>query len=96
VVLGLTNGGGIAEVLLLPAIDDKRVDFYFFLLVELLFFLFVNIICLNVMFGIIIDTFSELRDKQRLRGRLCLTKNGTSTTYATSAASSARSSKRRA
>ena len=43
-------------------------NFYFYLLVELLFFLFVNIICLNVMFGIIIDTFSELRDKQRLRG----------------------------
>ena len=30
----------------------------------MLFFIIVNIICLNVIFGIIIDTFADLRDKR--------------------------------
>ena len=65
--LGLTRGGGVAESLELTDIEDGRTNFYYKLMIEIGFYIFVNIICLNVIFGIIIDTFSELRDKQRMR-----------------------------
>lgn len=65
--LGLTRGGGISESLMLTDINSERTNFYYKLIVTLGFYIFVNIICLNVIFGIIIDTFSELRDKQRMR-----------------------------
>jgi hypothetical protein len=66
--LGLRNGGGIAESMLITDIESAKYNFYGKLLFDLGFFMFVNIICLNVIFGIIIDTFSELRAKQRERG----------------------------
>ena len=65
--LGLTRGGGISEAINVTDIDSESVNFYLNLILILGFFIMVNIICLNVIFGIIIDTFSELRDKQNLR-----------------------------
>ena len=67
--LGLRNGGGIAESL--KGVDTDRgysmvgnrtgLDISFFLLI--------NVISLNIIFGIIIDTFSQLRDSQNERSR---------------------------
>lgn len=68
--LGLRNGGGIAESMLITDFESSQYNFYGKLLFDLGFFMFVNIICLNVIFGIIIDTFSELRAKQRERGNI--------------------------
>ena len=53
--------------MLITDVESKKYNFYGKLLFDLGFFMFVNIVCLNVIFGIIIDTFSELRAKQRER-----------------------------
>lgn len=68
--LGLRNGGGIAESMLLTDINSPKHNFYFRVLFDIGFFIMVNIISLNIIFGIIIDTFAELRSKQRERGKL--------------------------
>ena len=65
--LGLTRGGGISESMRMTDISSETTNFYYKLIVVMGFYIFVNIICLNVIFGIIIDTFSELRDRQRMR-----------------------------
>ena len=35
--------------------------------IEITFFMLINVISLNIIFGIIIDTFAELRDAQKER-----------------------------
>lgn len=53
-------GGGIGDGLgMAPYSDDK---YSYRILFDLLFFVLVIIILLNIVFGIIIDTFAELRD----------------------------------
>lgn len=66
--IGLRSGGGIAEAMQVTDVESSKYNFYGKLLFDLGFFLFVNIISLNVIFGIIIDTFSELRARHRERG----------------------------
>ena len=44
-------------------INDSKHNFYMRLMFDLFFFMLVNIISLNIIFGIIIDTFAELRSK---------------------------------
>jgi hypothetical protein len=65
--LGLRNGGGIGDSMHLIDISSTTYNYYGKLVFNIGFFMFVNIISLNVIFGIIIDTFSELRTKQRER-----------------------------
>ena len=65
--LGLRTGGGIGEALIYTSPDDsdlflKKVTF------NLTFFIVINVIILNICFGIIIDTFAELRDVKRMKG----------------------------
>jgi len=56
---GLRNGGGIGESLLLPSYaDDARGPYYFRVVFDLSFFIIINIVFLNIIFGIIIDTFA--------------------------------------
>lgn len=74
--LGLRSGGGIAEAMQVTDVESIKYNFYGKLLFDLGFFLFVNIISLNVIFGIIIDTFSELRARHRERGSLALIRMG--------------------
>ena len=61
--LGIRMGGGIGDALVSPKIGNwnywQRVVF------DIAFFVIVIIIILNVIFGIIIDTFAELRDKRQ-------------------------------
>jgi inositol 1,4,5-triphosphate receptor type 3 len=57
---GLRNGGGVGDVLL----GDKMGPRF---IVDFVFFLLVIIILLNIIFGIIIDTFSELREEKKER-----------------------------
>lgn len=79
-VNGLMTGGGIGEFIAdqlgnTPAIypNDDAVGRYLF---DLLFFVTVTILLLNLIFGIIIDTFSFLRDQTKeqrtLRGSKCI------------------------
>ncbi|XP_027017220.1 inositol 1,4,5-trisphosphate receptor type 2 isoform X2 [Tachysurus fulvidraco] len=61
---GLRNGGGIADILRKPSKDEPM--FAARVVYDLLFFFIVIIIVLNLIFGVIIDTFADLRsEKQR-------------------------------
>ena len=56
---GLRNGGGIGDVLRQPSSKDPL--FMVRVLYDILFFFIVIIIVLNLIFGVIIDTFADLR-----------------------------------
>jgi hypothetical protein len=58
--MGLRSGGGLGDVLGQAQPDQ----FWGRLIFDLLFFLIITVIMLNIIFGIIIDTFGELRDKR--------------------------------
>ena len=60
---GLRNGGGIGDVLRKPSSSEPL--FVFRLIYDLLFFFIVIIITLNLIFGVIIDTFSDLRQEKQ-------------------------------
>ena len=64
---GLRNGGGIADSMVHFAAGGDLARYYEWFLISLSWFLLVNVIFLNIIFGIIIDTFGELRDEQRAR-----------------------------
>lgn len=62
---GLRGGGGIGEFLpTQTAAPENRQGFYFRSAYDLTFFLLVITILLNIIFGIIIDTFAQLRDQK--------------------------------
>lgn len=63
--LGIRNGGGMADSMDMLELDDP--NYYTKLLFGLSFFMLITIICMNIIFGIIIDTFSELRGAQNER-----------------------------
>lgn len=61
--VGLRAGGGVGEPLIQPdpyVSDDYYSRFFF----DLTFFLVIIIIWMNIIFGIIIDTFAALRDEK--------------------------------
>ena len=58
---GLRNGGGIGDSMTMEAVSNR---FYPKSIFDVSFFMVVNVISLNIIFGIIIDTFSQLRDEQ--------------------------------
>ena len=60
---GLRNGGGIGDVLRPPSMDEP---FYIARVIyDMLFFFIVIIIVLNLIFGVIIDTFADLRAEKQ-------------------------------
>uniref|UniRef100_A0A3Q2GCX6 Inositol 1,4,5-trisphosphate receptor n=1 Tax=Cyprinodon variegatus TaxID=28743 RepID=A0A3Q2GCX6_CYPVA len=61
---GLRNGGGVGDILRRPSKEEPL--FAARVIYDLLFFFIVIIIVLNLIFGVIIDTFADLRsEKQR-------------------------------
>ncbi len=60
---GLRAGGGIGEVLLAPIRDED--DYGLRQAFDLLFFMIIIIVLLNIIFGIIIDNFASLRDTRK-------------------------------
>ena len=68
--IGLRSGGGVGDNVKqpMPSEDDALYKERFFY--DLTFFLIVNIILLNIIFGIIIDTFAELRVQKNMRGKI--------------------------
>lgn len=66
---GLRNGGGIADstVDIDPARSSKYVSKFFY---DVGFFVLINIIALNIIQAIIIDTFADMRDRDDERGKL--------------------------
>jgi hypothetical protein len=63
---GLRAGGGIGDVTPAPEPQDSD-TFIARFFYDLCFFIFLNIIWLNIIFGIIIDTFASLRDAKNLK-----------------------------
>lgn len=61
--LGIRMGGGIGDAIVSPKIG--RWNYWHRVVFDIAFFVIVIIIILNVIFGIIIDTFAELRDKRQ-------------------------------
>lgn len=66
--LGLRNGGGIGESMGQFFTSDS--NFKFKIIFDLSFFILINVIALNMLFGIIIDTFSEMREKIQSKSKL--------------------------
>ncbi|XP_055933546.1 inositol 1,4,5-trisphosphate receptor-like isoform X7 [Argiope bruennichi] len=60
---GLRNGGGIGDVLRPPSAKEPL--FVARVIYDLLFFFVVIIIVLNLIFGVIIDTFADLRSEKQ-------------------------------
>lgn len=61
---GLRGGGGIGDFLpTQTAVPENIQGFYFRAIFDVSFFLIVITILLNIIFGIIIDTFAQLRDE---------------------------------
>jgi hypothetical protein len=60
--VGLRAGGGIGDSMSILQYDHPNYLSKFAFTVS--FYILVNVIALNIVFGIIIDTFAELRDKQ--------------------------------
>jgi len=60
--LGLLSGGGLGEAL--PPINFGFDEGGLRTIFDLSFFILITTIGLNVVFGIIVDTFSELRDEK--------------------------------
>lgn len=63
--LGLRNGGGIGDSMNLFSKEDPM--FGVKILFDLSYFALINIVSLNIIFGIIIDSFAELRDAHNCR-----------------------------
>jgi hypothetical protein len=65
-MIGLRNGGGLGDVLKpfesVPMENPTRYwGLYFF---TLSFFILFNVLFIQIIFGIILDTFGELRDER--------------------------------
>lgn len=63
--LGLRNGGGLGDSFDILEFNDN--NFSTKLVFDISFYMLVNIVSLNIIFGIIIDTFAEMRDAQNTR-----------------------------
>ena len=64
---GFTNGMGIGGMLSVETID-KGARYFGYVFFDLMFFITVNCISLNLVFGIIVDTFGELREQNEKYG----------------------------
>jgi len=59
---GLRSGGGVGDVLNISLLQNNPSLYFAMFFYNLSFFIIIIIIFLNIVFGIIIDTFGELRD----------------------------------
>ena len=63
--LGPRSSGSVGDVLLRPTYSENlRVRYYIRWIYDVSIFFIINIICMKLIFGIIIDTFAQLRDKK--------------------------------
>merc|ERR1712187_176116 len=62
--VGLRNGGGVGESMNMYTQEEHTSLWFILTIVSFVAFLIVNVVLLNVVFGIIIDTFGERRDNQ--------------------------------
>jgi hypothetical protein len=63
IVTGIRMGGGIGDALV--QLQDNDSHYWYLMIFNILYFALVINILLNIIFGIIIDTFGELRDQNQ-------------------------------
>lgn len=64
---GFLYGGGIAEGISVESYSmDNRVHYFLRFIFNISYFVLISVILLNVFFGVIIDTFAELRDERNM------------------------------
>ncbi|KAG9461180.1 hypothetical protein GDO78_017809 [Eleutherodactylus coqui] len=68
---GLRNGGGVGDILRKPSQDEPL--FAARVVYDLLFYFIVIIIVLNLIFGVIIDTFADLRSEKQKKEEILKT-----------------------
>lgn len=61
--LGLRNGGGLGDSME-PYEYGKEAKFWLKIAFDVTYFIIINTILLNIVFGVIIDNFGEIRDKK--------------------------------
>jgi hypothetical protein len=69
--LGLRNGGGLADSMEPYAFEENK--FFLKVFFDLTYFMLINVVCLNIVFGIIIDTFGEMRGEAVDRSKPVIT-----------------------
>lgn len=62
---GLRSGGGIGDVILYPDYQTETTEYLERFVFDFMFFAIVILIYFNILSGIIIDTFGELRNKKQ-------------------------------
>ena len=65
--LGMRFGGGIADGL--DVSDHEGDNFLLRNVFDISFFILINVVMLNIIFGLIIDAFAELRDENTQKGK---------------------------
>lgn len=65
---GLRNGGGIGDVLRSPSASEPK--FIFRVIYDLIFYFILIVITLNLIFGVIIDTFADLRSEKQQKDEI--------------------------
>ncbi|KRX09146.1 hypothetical protein PPERSA_08862 [Pseudocohnilembus persalinus] len=64
---GLRQGGGVGDIIQMPDPFTEEKTYNLRVIFDLSFFIIMIIIWMNIVFGIIIDTFAELRDDKKQR-----------------------------
>jgi hypothetical protein len=67
---GLRNGGGISDSTMSLDSSDSESKYISKFFYDLIFFMLINVISLNIIFGIIIDTFAAMREANDQRSKL--------------------------
>lgn len=70
---GIKSGGGVGEVLAVPDYRKSPVDYALRTLFDMIFWISMILILMNIILGIIIDSFAELRDIRNQIGTKRLT-----------------------
>ena len=65
---GMRAGGGIGETLEYPGYEEDKGAYMFRFVVDLVFFVLISTIYLDILFGIIVDTFKQLREEKDIKG----------------------------
>jgi hypothetical protein len=66
---GLRNGGGISDSTMSLDSNDSESKYISKFFYDLIFFMLINVISLNIIFGIIIDTFAAMREANHQRSK---------------------------
>lgn len=64
---GLRTDGGIGDITENIHFNDEREKYFVKLFHDSMYHIVVKVIMLNVLFGIIIDTFAQLRDEKKVK-----------------------------